>query len=71
MPRRDRRLAGQNRLMKTLTLKTIDDFDLVVFVEHIACLKSLGSESCEIALAGGFSYMVKGDLAELLAKING
>jgi hypothetical protein len=57
--------------MKTLTLKTIDDFDLVVFVEHIACLKSLGSESCEIALAGGFSYMVKGELAELLAKING
>jgi hypothetical protein len=57
--------------MKYLVLKTIDDFDLVVFVENIACLKSLGSESCEIALAGGFSYMVKGELADLLAKING
>ena len=34
------------------SVKTIDDFDLVVFTEHIACLKSLGSESCEIALAG-------------------
>jgi hypothetical protein len=57
--------------MKHLVLKTIDDFDLVVFVENISSLKSLGSESCEIALAGGFSYMVKGELAELLAKING
>jgi hypothetical protein len=56
--------------MKSLTLKTIDDFDLVVFAENISSLKSLGSDSCEIALAGGFSYMVKGDLAELLAKIN-
>lgn len=57
--------------MKTLVLKTIDDFDLVVFVENICSLKSLGSDSCEIALTGGFSYMVKGELAELLAKING
>jgi len=56
--------------MKNLALKTIDDFDLIVFVENISCLKSLGSESCEIALAGGFSYMVKGDLAEILAKIS-
>jgi hypothetical protein len=70
MPRRDRRLARQDRLMKYLVLKTIDDFDLIVFVDNISSLKSLGSDSCEIALAGGFSYMVKGELAELLAKIN-
>lgn len=57
--------------MKYLALKTIDDFDLIVFVENISSLKSLGSESCEIALTGGFSYMVKGDLAELMAKIGG
>jgi len=57
--------------METLVLKTIDDFDLVVFTQNISSLKSLGSDSCEIALAGGFSYMVKGGLAELLAKING
>lgn len=57
--------------MKAVTLKTIDDFDLVVFTEQVSCLKALSAENCEIALAGGFSYMVKGDVAEVLAKING
>lgn len=57
--------------MKAVKLKTIDDFDLVVFAEQVSCLKALSAESCEIALAGGFSYLVKGALDELLAKING
>ncbi|MFN4283573.1 MAG: hypothetical protein ACK4NA_13125 [Alphaproteobacteria bacterium] len=57
--------------MKAVTLKTIDDFDLVVFAEQVSCIKALSPENCEIALAGGFSYLVKGDLAELVAKING
>jgi hypothetical protein len=57
--------------MKAVTLKTIDDFDLVVFAEQVSCIKALSAENCEIGLMGGFSYMVKGELAELLAKING
>ncbi|HEU0070174.1 MAG TPA: hypothetical protein VFS04_02660 [Alphaproteobacteria bacterium] len=56
--------------MKYVVLKTIDDFDLVVFVEQLSCIKALSAETCELALTGGFSYMVKGGLNELLAKIN-
>ena len=55
--------------MKAVTLKTIDDFDLVVFAEQVSCVKALSAETCEIALAGGFSYMVKGDLGEILNAI--
>lgn len=55
--------------MKAVTLKTIDDFDLVVFAENVSCVKALSAETCEIALAGGFSYMVKGDLGEILNRI--
>lgn len=55
--------------MKAVTLKTIDDFDLVVFAEQVSCVKALSAETCEIALAGGFSYMVKGDLGEILHAI--
>ena len=55
--------------MKVVTLMTADDKELVVFVEQVSCLKALGADRCEIALTGGFTYIVKGALADLLSKI--
>jgi hypothetical protein len=57
--------------MKAVTLTTADDKELVVFVEQVSCLKALGADRCEVALTGGFTYIVKGEIAELTAKIAG